>query len=280
MGFREGISRILNGSVGFLPPLSVKAANGTWFLRKSGTIMISAPFRLTFFCKTDSSRCSQNPKQYIFVIDLSVKACSPCDNQLDVTPWLRIVWDLLFNWVESKGVFWIRFTSKQFTGKLLRKAAVLLSDIIRGLHSVFSDGLMNVLWQKKYGDHAHENRLDPVSLAIYTFFNVVHTKTKRWHVFSLFQCKKERKNACIFGLLLTNHEGLLTPLSPWINTNTGLSEFTFSVTGCYLYKIAVYANGVIFIYMVKAGERGGDRRGGRATATQERKPQRLFHFNY
>ena len=114
MGFRvvrEGISRILNGSVGFLPPSSVKAANGTWFLRKSGTIMISAPFgksaigavtvtkqesennpvisilaRLTFFCKTDSSRCSQNPKQYIFVIDLSVKACSPCDNQLDVTP--------------------------------------------------------------------------------------------------------------------------------------------------------------------------------------------------
>ena len=84
---REGISRILNGSVGFLPPSSVKAANGTWFLRKSGTIMISAPFgksvigvvtitkqesennpvisflsRLTFFCKTDSSRCSQNPK--------------------------------------------------------------------------------------------------------------------------------------------------------------------------------------------------------------------------
>ena len=37
MGFRvvrEGISRILNGSVGFLPPSSVKAANGTWFLRK------------------------------------------------------------------------------------------------------------------------------------------------------------------------------------------------------------------------------------------------------
>ena len=114
MGFRvvrEGISRILNGSVGYLPPSSVKAANGTWFLRKSGTIMISAPFsksaigaititkqesennpvisflaRLTFFCKTDSSRSSQNPKQYIFVIDLSVKACSPSDNQLDVTP--------------------------------------------------------------------------------------------------------------------------------------------------------------------------------------------------
>lgn len=114
MGFRvarEGISWILNGSVGFLPPSSVKAANGTWFLRKSGTIMISVPFgksaigvititkqesednpvisflsRLTFFCKTDSSRCSQNPKQYISVIDLSVKACSPCDNQLDVTP--------------------------------------------------------------------------------------------------------------------------------------------------------------------------------------------------
>ena len=32
MGFRvvrEGISRNLNGSVGFLPPSSVKAANGT-----------------------------------------------------------------------------------------------------------------------------------------------------------------------------------------------------------------------------------------------------------
>lgn len=29
--------------------------------------------------------------------------------------------------VKSKGVFWIQFTSKQYTGKLLRKAAVLLS---------------------------------------------------------------------------------------------------------------------------------------------------------
>ena len=172
---REGISRILNGSVGYLPPSSVKAANGTWFLRKSGTIMISAPFsksaigaititkqesennpvisflaRLTFFCKTDSSRCSQNPKQYIFVIDLSVKACSPCDNQLDVTPWLRIAWDLLFNWVESKGVFWIQFTSKQFTGQLLRKAAVLPSKKSLEVCRVFSDGLLNVLWQKKF----------------------------------------------------------------------------------------------------------------------------------
>lgn len=71
-------------------------------------------------------------------------------------------------------------------------------------------------------------------------------------MFSLyFSVKKERKNALIFGLLLTNHEGLLTHLSLLINTYTGLSEFTFSVTRCYLYKIAVYANGVTFLYTVK-----------------------------
>ena len=49
----------------------------------------------------------------------------------------------------------------------------------------------------------------------YILFSTYFTlKLKDGMFFLYFSVKKERKNACIFGLLLTNHEGLLTPLSP------------------------------------------------------------------
>ena len=64
------------------------------------------------------------------------------------------------------------------------------------------------------GDHAHENRLDPVSLAIYTFFNVVHTKTKRWHVFSLFQCKKREEKCLHFWPFTDELRGIVDAIVP------------------------------------------------------------------
>ena len=80
MGFRvvrEGISRILNGSVGFLPPSSVKSANGTWLLRKSGTIMISAPFGKSAIGAITVTKQESENNPVISFLASSVKLIAP-----------------------------------------------------------------------------------------------------------------------------------------------------------------------------------------------------------